>query len=79
MNLWIVPLILMIGTSLSLLPTLNLADAEALTIGNNSAMATKLMNATNSINVTDSEDQEDIHGSEEKEEEDNDIEEKEED
>ena len=69
-NLWIVPLILIMGTSLNALPTLNLADAEDPTI-NNSTMSTNPVNATNP--ATDSDDNEDVNESE-KEEEDDDIE-----
>jgi hypothetical protein len=74
MNLWIVPLILMTETSLNASPTLNLADAEALTVDNTSTMV-KSINAPNPVNATDSEDQEDVNESKEKEEEDTDIEE----
>ena len=65
-NLWIVPLILLMGTSLNILPTLNLADAEALTTNN-------FTTPTNPVNATDSDDNEDVNESE-KEEEDDDIE-----
>ena len=66
MNLWIVPLILLMGTSLNVLPTLNLADAEALATNN-------FTTSTNPVNATDSDDNEDVNESE-KEEEDDDIE-----
>ena len=72
MNLWIVPLILLMGTSLNVLPTLNLADAEVL-ITNNFTTSTNPVNATNTVNATDSDDNEDVNESE-KEEEDDDIE-----
>jgi hypothetical protein len=65
-NLWIVPLILLMGTSLNVLPTLNLVDAEALTTYN-------FTTSTNPVNATDSDDNEDVNESE-KEEEDDDIE-----
>lgn len=71
-SLWIVLLILIIGTNLNAIPTLNSANAEAPTIDNNSTMVKSI---TNSLNTTDSEDKEDVNESEKEEEEDNDIEE----
>ena len=65
-NLWIVPLILLMGTSLNVLPTLNLADAEALATNN-------FTTSTNPVKATDSDVNEDVNESE-KEEEDDDIE-----
>ncbi|HTH20575.1 MAG TPA: hypothetical protein VL854_00020 [Nitrososphaeraceae archaeon] len=45
------------GTSLNVLPTLNLADAEALTTYN-------FTTSTNPVNATDSDDNEDVNESE---------------
>lgn len=51
-NLWIPPMILVIGTRLASLSSQNLAEAKILSKVNNSIMVTSAMKATNSLSAT---------------------------
>ena len=51
-NLWIPPMILVIGTSLATLSSQNSAEAKILSKVNNSIMVTSTMKSTNSLNAT---------------------------